>query len=147
VRTLPVVIAPPVRGAKPRVSSVFGASRDGGKRGVCGGGHCGVDIRVPAGTPVVALDSGVLSWHTDHSTNETFAILSTADDWQWRYFHITDGVAPGPVRAGDVIARVAQGGKSGPHLHLGLYDGRASVKALTDRAGYVDPLPVLLTII
>jgi murein DD-endopeptidase MepM/ murein hydrolase activator NlpD len=104
-----------------------------------------VDIRAPAGTLVLSVSQGIITLHKDGKTAESFIALTTRDGWQWRYFHVDVTVPGGAVAAGAPIGVISKGGASGPHLHLGLYDVDASTQALHARAGYVDPLPVLVT--
>lgn len=98
-----------------------------------GRGHQGVDlvtwsddgpVNEPIGTPIVAVEAGVITRSTDHTTLE----LRGDNGRVWRYMQldIGDGIARGRrVEAGDVLGTMSNifGGRPGmttTHLHLEL---------------------------
>lgn len=98
--------------------------------------HRGVDIAVPVGTPVRAPYAGRV-----HEVGETpalgrYVIVEHEGGYRSVFGHLSETPieAGAPVRAGDVVAKSGNTGRStGPHLHYGLYrNGRA-----------VDPTPHL----
>jgi peptidoglycan LD-endopeptidase LytH len=131
-------LAFPVEGHDARaIQSVFGASRDAGRRS-----HHGVDIFARRGTPVVATSTGVVSrvdntrlggkvvWVRDpvRSANLYFAHLDSQ--------YVADGDR---VEPGDTIGFVGNSGNAittPPHLHFGIY---------RRGEGPVDPAPFLRT--
>lgn len=113
---------PPVQG---RVSSRFGAPRDGGART-----HEGIDVAVPTGTPVRAPEEMEIVEVGFGERAGRFVIGeiprpdgSFFDDDRWRvtFAHLSEvQVAEGQrVRRGDVIGLSgATGQVTGPHLHM-----------------------------
>lgn len=122
VSSSPSAWLPPVQG---RVSSRFGAPRDGGART-----HEGVDIAVPTGTPIRAPEEMEI---VDVGFGERAGRYvigeiprpdgSFFDDDRWRvtFAHLSEvHVAEGQrVRRGEVIGLSGATGRvTGPHLHL-----------------------------
>ena len=120
-----------------RVTSQFGALRDGGARR-----HHGIDLPAPKMTPVVAAASGEVAWVADGAAGtRCCAIAITHEDgWKSIYLHLNNdtfgtddgsgrGVAPGlrtgdPINAGQVIGYVGDSGNAenaAPHLHFELH--------------------------
>lgn len=101
------------------VTSAFGASRSGGP------GHHGVDIAVPAGSPIVAVHGGTVleaGWKNDVYGNAV--LLDHGNGWQTLYAHCSSVLvqAGERVEQGQRIALVGSTGNStGPHLHLELH--------------------------
>jgi len=113
---------PPVQG---RVSSRFGAPRDGGSRT-----HEGIDVAVPTGTPIRAPEQMEIVEVGFGERAGRYVVGeiprpdgSFFDDDRWRvtFAHLSEvQVAEGQrVRRGDVIGTSdATGQVTGPHLHL-----------------------------
>lgn len=107
------------------ILSVFGASRDAGRRS-----HHGVDIFAPRGTPVLSATNGRVSRVRDTRIGGKVVWISDSDEPQSVYYAHLDSQV---VRAG---ARVTKGtllgfvGNTGnarttpPHLHFGVYRRR-----------------------
>lgn len=102
--------------------------------------HYGVDIGVPVGSPVVAIEEGiVIGEGTNGGTAGTFVKIRHEKDgriWESKYFHLSEiKVSVGDtVERGTVIAASGNTGRStGPHLHIGI----------TMNGSYVDPLPLI----
>ena len=124
----------PVDGLTPRaVKSMFGASRDEGRRR-----HEGIDIFAPRGTAVLAAADG---WVGNSLTNN----LGGNVVWVWSpsrrlstyYAHLDRHavVLGDSVQAGEVVGYVGTSGNAkdgAPHLHFGVY---------LAGQGSVDPLP------
>lgn len=90
--------------------------------------HRGIDFSAPAGTPVEASASGVVTFIGPADAYGKLVVISHGDRVQSRYAHlegieVTTGM---PVTAGQRIGRVGSTGRStGPHLHFELViDGR-----------------------
>jgi murein DD-endopeptidase MepM/ murein hydrolase activator NlpD len=105
----------PVQGGG-KFTNDWGAPRSGGRK------HRGTDIFAPRGTPVVAIEDGVVSrvgWN-DLGGNRLWL------NGKWYYAHL-DRYAPGitegsSVKAGQVLGYVGDTGDAKgtpPHLHLG----------------------------
>jgi len=115
------------------VQSMFGASRDGGRRE-----HHGIDIFAPRGTPALAASAGRV--RTVRETSRGGKVVWIRDpvrDASVYYAHLdSQHVSDGQhVERGDTIGFVGNTGNARttpPHLHFGLY-----------RRGPVDPLPFL----
>jgi murein DD-endopeptidase MepM/ murein hydrolase activator NlpD len=121
--SLTPVLINPVYGASNRaIGSLYGASRDNGKRS-----HEGVDIFAPKGTPVIAPTDGYITrvgtntlggkvvWMRDNKRSHSY------------YFAHLDSqmVKPGMhVHQGHVLGLVGNTGnarRTPPHLHFGIY--------------------------
>lgn len=117
------------------IQSVFGASRDAGRRS-----HHGVDIFAPRGTPVVATSHAfVRRVRIQNLGGKTVWLHDRERGLHLYYAHLDEQlVEPGTwVRPGDVIGRVGNTGNARttpPHLHFGIY---------AQGEGPVDPDPFL----
>jgi murein DD-endopeptidase MepM/ murein hydrolase activator NlpD len=93
--------------------------------------HYGIDYAAPAGTPIVAISSGVVSFAGWNGGYGNTVILDHGSRYQSLYAHLKNQrytVKPGQwVAQGQVIGYVGSTGlATGPHLHFGIYDyGRA----------------------
>jgi murein DD-endopeptidase MepM/ murein hydrolase activator NlpD len=114
----------------------WGEARPGGR------GHTGVDMMSPIGTPLVAIENGVLinlSWHYAGGIGVT--VDGDSGD-EWYYAHLS-GYAPGiqsgmRVAAGQLIGYVGEtGNASVPHLHLA---------HILSTGQYVNPYPVVASL-
>jgi murein DD-endopeptidase MepM/ murein hydrolase activator NlpD len=85
--------------------------------------HTGVDLIVPAGTPVLAARSGrvvLAEWVSGYGLT---VLLDHGDGWQTLYAHLASlaVAAEQPLGRGQLLGRVgATGSASTPHLHLEL---------------------------
>ncbi len=101
------------------VTSAFGASRSGGP------GHHGIDIAVPADSPILAVHGGTVleaGWKNEVYGNAV--LLDHGNGWQTLYAHCNSVLvqAGQRVEQGQRIALVGSTGNStGPHLHLELH--------------------------
>ncbi|MBA2955168.1 peptidoglycan DD-metalloendopeptidase family protein [Nocardioides sp. MAH-18] len=90
------------------------------------GTHTGLDFAAPTGTPVVAVDAGVVvaaGWNGSYGQQ---VAVRHADGTETSYSHLSGiGVARGAsVAAGQLLGRVgATGNVTGPHLHLEVRPG------------------------
>jgi murein DD-endopeptidase MepM/ murein hydrolase activator NlpD len=142
--TAPPVTVPPPPPSPPgtRVCPVDGAAtfRDSwGEPRPGGRGHTGVDMMAPIGTPIVAIEAGVIwspSWHYAGGIG-LYLVGESGDTW---YYAHMDGYAPGiqggtNVVPGQLIGYVGNtGNASVPHLHLGWLVGGTT---------YTNPYPVV----
>jgi septal ring factor EnvC (AmiA/AmiB activator) len=113
----------------------WGQPRSGGRT------HEGNDIIAPWGTPIVAVESGVVARIGENELGGSVLWLKGLSGTSYYYAHIgqyAPGVVPGtPVPAGTVIAFVGQTGNavfSVPHLHFEVHPNSGSA---------VDPYPLL----
>ncbi len=114
----------PVEGTDPGdIWSVFGDSRDGGRRV-----HHGIDIFAPLGTNIYAAStSTVRRAGTRDRGGKIVTLYDEARDIFLYYAHLDEhrtegGITVGP---GDLIGTVGNTGNAfttPPHLHLGIYD-------------------------
>jgi murein DD-endopeptidase MepM/ murein hydrolase activator NlpD len=106
-----------------RVSSAFGLRADpisGEERH-----HNGLDIAAPEGTPIQAIEDGVVTFAGERGSYGNLVVVSHPDGRESRYAHCSElWVEPGArVRAGEDIAAVGSTGRStGPHLHIELLE-------------------------
>lgn len=118
----------PVSGSKARVLSFWGAVRDGGKRK-----HEGIDIFAKKLTPVVAATDGIVTGvHNGGIGGKTVWLRSLDGELTFYYAHLhKQSVHTGQiVKKGKVLGLVGNTGNAKftpPHLHFGIYAGRAAV--------------------
>lgn len=119
---LAATLAFPVHGRGERdIGSVFGDSRDGGRRS-----HHGVDIFAPRGTPVVAAGPGVVTRVGEWGLGGNVVWMRDRDDNRLYYAHLDRwNVSEGDrVETGDTLGFVGNTGNARttpPHLHFGVY--------------------------
>lgn len=97
--------------------------------------HTGVDFSVPAGTPVLAANAGLVVLAEEHFFAGRSLVLDHGEGLYTMYFHLQESVvAVGRrVAQGEPIGRVGNTGRAtGPHLHWGarLYGARIDPVAL-----------------
>jgi len=115
------------------IQSLFGDSRDGGRRS-----HHGVDIFAPRGTPVIAATDGVISSTRNGGLGgKTVWLRSSRTGASLYYAHLEEQFVRrgNRVSAGDTLGLVGNSGNARttpPHLHFGIY-----------RNGPVDPHPYI----
>lgn len=98
--------------------------------------HNGIDIAAPVGSPVLAVDDGLVSQVYRHTAGGLTVVLSLDDGNRAAFAHLSrTDVEPGDrVQRGDRIAYVgASGIVTGPHLHFSIQRG----------GKFVDPLDYL----
>ena len=102
--------------------------------------HQAVDLGAPIGTPVVAAQSGTVSYSVAGGWNGgygTHVIVSGANGYQTLYAHMSSlnvGTGQGVVAGSTVVGWVGMTGRTtGPHLHFEVRSGGA----------YYDPLSFL----
>jgi Rod binding domain-containing protein len=103
----------------PRVSSAYGWRNDP----IDGGAkfHKGIDLPMPAGSEVRAPADGRVVSVGEQAGYGLTVVVAHGNGLESRYAHLSGtGVRAGdPVRAGDLIARSGNTGRStGPHLHF-----------------------------
>jgi len=111
----------------------WGEARPGGR------GHTGVDMMSPNGTPLVAIENGVITnpgWH--YAGGIGLYIKGDSGD-SWYYAHLSayaSGIGAGTrVAAGQLIGYVGEtGNAAGPHLHLA---------HILPSGQYINPYPVV----
>ncbi len=115
---------PPAANRDPDVPSGWPLAIKGfvssGFSGGDGPGHPGIDIAVPAGTPVLATADGTVAEAREDSTYGWMLVLRHADGLETMYGHNAELlVEPGDeVRRGETIATSGNSGRStAPHLH------------------------------
>ena len=94
--------------------------------------HTGLDLAVPAGTPVFAADAGVVREFRTNQGYGNYALVIHGNGYATLYGHLSDFAVPDGtvVKRGEQLGFAGSTGFStGPHLHFEIrYDG-----------GYVDP--------
>jgi len=103
-----------------------------------GGGHTGIDLMAPIGSPIRAAAGGTVIYAGWYFAYGRIVDIRHSDGLITRYAHMQDfasGVEPGTaVAAGALIGHVGMTGRAhGPHVHFEVrVDGRA-----------IDPKPYL----
>ena len=121
-----------------RLSSRFGLRRvfNGEPRAP----HTGLDVAVPAGTPIRAPADGVVSLVDDLYFNGKTVFVDHGQGFVSMVCHLEQaGVQAGQtVRRGEVVGRSGSSGRAtGPHLHWSVYLNGAAV----DPALFIGPPP------
>jgi murein DD-endopeptidase MepM/ murein hydrolase activator NlpD len=122
-------LALPVRGC---MTSPFGVQRYlNGKP--TGGIHAGLDQRSAAGTPIHAVDGGVVKFVREWNLHGRTVGIDHGQGLESVYLHMSKSAATegGTVKKGDVIGYVGSTGRStAPHLHWSLYANGVPVNPL-----------------
>jgi len=137
----PVAAPPPAGAFVPPITSGFGDWHGGDGR-PRRWQHAGIDIRVPAGTPVLAAAGGTVLRTGRESRAGKLVVLGHADDFATVYFHLAEiDVATGQsVRRGQVIGRAGiTGNATTPHLHFGVCRRRDTLCGERMDTGWKDP--------
>jgi murein DD-endopeptidase MepM/ murein hydrolase activator NlpD len=98
------------------------------------GSHRGIDISPRLGTPVEAVDNGVVIFADEDNGYGNSVIIEHAN-FTARYSHLgeVDVTAGQEVAAGDVIGNIGLTGKTtGPHLDFRIYIGGVEVDPLNE---------------
>lgn len=85
--------------------------------------HAGVDIRLPAGTPVRSIAAGVVAFSGEQFFGGRSLVLDHGGGLFSIYYHLQEAaVAEGQrVEKGETIGAVGSSGRAtGPHLHFGV---------------------------
>ncbi|WP_419555720.1 peptidoglycan DD-metalloendopeptidase family protein [Pollutibacter soli] len=118
----------------PKISSFWGADRDGGIRK-----HEGVDIFAKKRTPLVAAANGTITRVNENNLGGKVIFLRPHDkSYSLYYAHLDSQIATQgqKVKTGDIIGLMGNTGNAKttpPHLHFGIYT----------RNGAVDPFPFI----
>ena len=98
--------------------------------------HNGVDFAAKAGSEIIAVAAGVVTWSGERNGYGQMVELDHGEEYATRYAHNSKNlVQVGDfVKKGDVIALMGSSGRStGPHVHFEVYkNGRA-----VDPASYI----------
>ena len=135
----------PLSGA---ITSLFGA-RDIPEHA---GGHSGVDIGAPEGTPIRAPAPGLVRAAGESPVFGKYVALAHAGGWETLYAHLSriDVLPSQYLRRGDGLGLVGSTGLStGPHLHWGLAVGGSPLTAgahLRDPLAYLSPTPEVIDV-
>jgi murein DD-endopeptidase MepM/ murein hydrolase activator NlpD len=113
----------------------WGSARSGGRS------HKGTDIMNPRGTPILAIENGVIERHSSHHLGG-LAIYLRGDSGALYYYAHVDSFGPQiegqRVKVGEVIAANGDTGnaRGTPHLHF-------QYSPTGDDYGWIDPYPLL----
>jgi len=120
------------------IGSFWGDDRDGGKRK-----HRGIDIFAKKGTPVVAIEDGVITSREETRLGGKVLWLRPSGAW-WRayYAHLDEQLVTAGtwVKKGQVIGTVGNTGNARTtpsHLHFGIYTITGAINPLQ----YVEKAP------
>jgi|TARA_R100000329_G_scaffold148927_1_gene138531 murein DD-endopeptidase MepM/ murein hydrolase activator NlpD len=86
--------------------------------------HNGIDIGVPTGTPVYAIDDGVVTKVNIDAISGLYIVIDHGSNLVSKYMHLKrSNVKPGDkVNKADVIALSGSSGKvTAPHLHFEIF--------------------------
>jgi hypothetical protein len=128
----------------------FGASRSNGRK------HAGCDLYAPVGTPVYAMDDGVVIQNLYHFYEGSYALEIQHPGFVARYAEIGPKIPQGltrgaRVKRGQLIGQVGKmNGIINTMLHLEIYAGTASGQLTVQgnppykrRSDLLDPTPIL----
>lgn len=116
---------------KPRIISLWGVDRDGGRRS-----HEGIDIQAAKRTPVVASADGIITRVGDNNLGGKVVFMRPeGKNINLYYAHLDEQLVQSGqrVKEGDVIGLMGNTGNAKntvPHLHFGIYEN-----------GAIDPFP------
>jgi murein DD-endopeptidase MepM/ murein hydrolase activator NlpD len=135
----------PVDGIRPGdLRDTFSDRRGGGSRS-----HEALDIMAPRGTPVRAVEDGVIQkLFTSDAGGLTIYQFDPTETFSYYYAHLdsyADGLHEGQqVRKGDLIGYVGSTGNASPdapHLHFGIF--RLTPDKQWWKGGAINPYPLL----
>ena len=111
--------------------------------------HTGVDYAAPAGTPVVALGDGVVTFRAYKGGGGNTIKIRHNSTYETGYLHLSKyakGLQVGKyVKQGDVIGYVGSTGAStGPHLDFRVWKNGKPVNPLTLESPSAEPVPANL---
>lgn len=141
-------LTPPLRGLAARdIQDTFKQDRAGGKP------HEATDILAPRGTPILAMDDGVIrKLFLSKPGGLTIYEFDRDGIFCYYYAHLdryADGLKEGmPVSRGDVIGHVGTTGNAPantPHLHLAIFRLGPEKRWWEGKA--IDPYPVLINLV
>jgi murein DD-endopeptidase MepM/ murein hydrolase activator NlpD len=106
--------------------------------------HCGIDLAVDTGTPVVATADGVVEFASRRGGYGNLVIVDHLTGFKTRYAHLSKfEVEVGDyVRRGDIVGLVGMTGTAtGPHLHyeVRILDSSEPVKGVEQNPRYFLP--------
>ena len=132
---------PPLLIPNPKLGFRFGQRYPAGFGSLTGQKHLGQDYIVPIGTPVYALDDGILKYSTGKQGGITINLV-TDSNLSIRYMHLDRYADKAKTRAtrGELIGYSGNTGvsNSGGHLHVDVYNGRITRPPLF--VNFIDPL-------
>lgn len=111
----------------PTVTDVYGYSRQTGSVNLS---HNGTDFRAPVGTPVYAMNSGIVVFAKSFRNYGNTVIIDHGLGLMTLFMHLSeiDVKLDDSVERGDLIAKSGNTGYSlGPHLHLSVRMGGFSI--------------------
>jgi murein DD-endopeptidase MepM/ murein hydrolase activator NlpD len=121
------------------LETVFIVSGWGRPRPARGGVHEGIDMRAAIGTPVFAVEDGIVSQVTTGEFAGRFVSVQHNAGWTSRYMHLSrENVREGQqVSRGDLIALSGDTGiqRSAPHLHFDLLLREDLLRDYVDKFG------------
>jgi murein DD-endopeptidase MepM/ murein hydrolase activator NlpD len=135
IYTQPSYIFPVQDAANKNIQSLWGASRDAGRRS-----HEGVDIFADRGTPVIAVSDGRVNFSGERGLGGKQVWLRDKRFGSSVYYAHLDSIlvhSGQRVSVGDTLGLVGNSGNARtttPHLHFGIYKGYS---------GAIDPLPFI----
>ena len=111
--------------------------------------HTGVDYAAPAGTPVVALGDGVVTFRAYKGGGGNTIRIRHNSTYETGYLHLSKyakGLKVGQyVKQGEVIGYVGSTGAStGPHLDFRVWKNGTPVNPLTLESPSAEPVPAAL---
>jgi len=142
LEALALRLRPPITGLAPgAIGDTFAETRGGHP-------HEATDIVAPRGTPVVAVDDGVIArLFTSVPGGLTVYELSADGAWTYYYAHLDrypEGLHEGAlVRAGDVLGYVGTTGNAGTTAHLHFAIMKRDTESSWWEGTAVDPYPLL----
>ena len=96
--------------------------------------HAGIDMTAGIGTPIRAMNDGVIALSADHWAPGQNIILNHGGGVFTKYIHLSrrDAQVGDAVKRGDVLALSGNTGgqKPGPHLHMDVFANGAAVNPL-----------------
>lgn len=93
--------------------------------------HKGIDLGLPKGSPVYAVQGGEIIQSGNYGTAGEMIAVKTSDGHIVRYLHMDNGSrqfkAGDKINKGTVLGRVGSTGEStGPHLHIDVADSKGN---------------------
>ncbi|MGF1514910.1 MAG: LysM peptidoglycan-binding domain-containing M23 family metallopeptidase [Elainellaceae cyanobacterium] len=104
--------------------------------------HSGVDLEAAMGTPVLAVEGGVVAFAGSQGSYGNLVVINHQDGLQSRYAQLGEiQVSVGQsVARGDAIATSGQSAATSPHLHFEVRENSEMGWVARDPSNYIDSL-------
>ena len=109
--------------------------------------HYGIDLDTPWGTPIYAVDDGVVKKIDYDDVSGLYMIVEHPDNLESRFAHLYTWTKPEgtEIKKGEMIGETGESGNvTGPHLHFGLKKNGRFINPADEKLYYNNLQPVFI---